>query len=110
MFREEDRQAVPGPGGIGDQANPSVMYGPAFVCKQKALTHHRDRRFWPERMATDKGYSYPHVRRWMKGHSIRDMIPSKKNQVCDLGSEKAQNAHCQIDPDRCNFHCGPPSS
>jgi transposase len=60
------------------------------VAERVLLTRHGDRPFWPERMAADKGYSYPHVRRWLKGHSIRDVIPSKKNQPCDLGFEKPQ--------------------
>jgi transposase len=35
-------------------------------------------------------YSYPHVRRWLKRHGIRDVIPTKKNQPRDLTFEKDQ--------------------
>ena len=60
------------------------------VAERVLLSHHRGQRFWPERMAADKGYSYRHVRRWMKGHAIRDVIPTKVNQPRDLAFEKAQ--------------------
>jgi transposase len=60
------------------------------VVERVLLPHHRSQRYWPERMAGDKGDSYHHVRCWMKHHAIRDVIPTRKNQPCDLGFEKAR--------------------
>jgi transposase len=61
-----------------------------IVMERVLLPHHRGQRFWPERMAGDKGYSYPHVRRRLKQHGIRDVIPTEKNRPRDLAFEKAQ--------------------
>jgi transposase len=61
-----------------------------IVVHRVLLPHHRGRRFWPERLAGDKGYSYRHIRRWLKRHGIRDVIPTKKNQPRDLAFEKVQ--------------------
>jgi transposase len=35
---------------------------------------------WPEKMAGDKGYSYPEVRDWLANHKIEAVIPTRKNQ------------------------------
>jgi transposase len=34
----------------------------------------------PKRLAGDKGYSYPTIRRWLHTHGIRAVIPRKSNQ------------------------------
>ena len=34
----------------------------------------------PQRLAGDKGYSYDHVRRWLRDHRIEDVIPRRSNQ------------------------------
>ena len=67
-----------------------------IVVERVLLPHHRGQRFWPDRMAGDKGYSYPHVRRWLKRHGIRDVIPTKKNQPRDLTFEKDQDRRRNI--------------
>jgi DDE family transposase len=41
-------------------------------------------------MAADQGDSYRHVRRRPKRHGIRGVIPTRKDQPCDLAFEKAQ--------------------
>lgn len=44
---------------------------------------HRPRgrpRWRPENLAGDKGYSFPHIRRWLKQHGITAVIARKKNQ------------------------------
>jgi transposase len=41
----------------------------------------------PERVAGDKGYSYPAIRAWLTAHHIRPVIPERKDQV-------EQRAHC----------------
>lgn len=34
----------------------------------------------PQRLAGDKGYSYPTIRRWLRAHGIRAVIARKSNQ------------------------------
>lgn len=34
----------------------------------------------PKRLAGDKGYSYPTIRRWLRAHGIKAVIPRKSNQ------------------------------
>jgi transposase len=34
----------------------------------------------PLRLAGDKGYSYPWIRRWLRRHSIKAVIPTRKDQ------------------------------
>ena len=52
------------------------------------LAHHRDRLFWPRKMAGDKGYSYPEVRGWLKRHKIEAVIPTRKDQPQDPSFDK----------------------
>jgi transposase len=44
---------------------------------------------WPRRAAGDKGYSYRSVRRWLRRHHIKPVIPTRKDQPRDEGFEKA---------------------
>jgi transposase len=39
----------------------------------------------PLRLAGDKGYSYPRIRRWLRRHGIKDVIPRRKDQRPDDG-------------------------
>ena len=34
----------------------------------------------PKAVAGDRGYSYPHVRRWLRRHGVRAVIPRRKDQ------------------------------
>ena len=34
----------------------------------------------PKRLAGDKGYSYPRIRRWLRQHRIEAVIPQRKDQ------------------------------
>lgn len=36
--------------------------------------------YWPAKLAGDKGYSYPHIRRWLARHHIQAVIPTRKDQ------------------------------
>jgi Transposase DDE domain len=36
--------------------------------------------YWPAKLAGDKGYSYPHIRRWAKRHHMESVIPTRTNQ------------------------------
>jgi len=35
----------------------------------------------PDRLAGDKGYSYPRVRRWLRRHKIEAVIPQRSDQI-----------------------------
>lgn len=52
------------------------------------LPHHRGQRFWPKKLAGDKGYSYEHIRQWLKHHDIQAVIASRKNQPQDASFDK----------------------
>jgi len=39
------------------------------------------RRTRPGRLAGDKGYSYPAIRRWLRRHGIRAVIPQRSDQL-----------------------------
>jgi transposase len=42
----------------------------------------------PVRLAGDKGYSYPRIRRWLRRHGVRDVIPRRKDQRPDDGRHR----------------------
>jgi transposase len=35
----------------------------------------------PERIAGDKGYSHPRIRRWLRAHHIGAVIPERRDQI-----------------------------
>jgi len=39
------------------------------------------RRRRPKRVAGDKGYSYPRIRRWLRRHAIGAVIPQRSDQL-----------------------------
>jgi transposase len=47
------------------------------------------RKRWPRRLAGDKGYSYPRVRRWLGRHHIEDVIPTRADQPRDEDFDRA---------------------
>jgi transposase len=55
----------------------------------RRLFHHRPgQRRWPRRLAADKGYSYPRIRRWCQQRRVAEVIPTRKNQPRDEGFDK----------------------
>jgi transposase len=44
---------------------------------------------WPDQAAADKGYSYPHIRAWMRQHHVGPVIPTRKDQARDEAFDKA---------------------
>jgi transposase len=51
------------------------------VMRKVKVHRHRGRPRWrPKHLAGDKGYSFPHIRRWLKQHGITAVIAQKKNQ------------------------------
>ena len=46
----------------------------------------------PLRLAGDKGYSYPRIRRWLVRYGIKSVIPHRKNQNPDDGRHRFDRA------------------
>lgn len=42
----------------------------------------------PVKLAGDKGYSYPHIRAWLRRHGVQAVIPRRKDQRPDDGRVK----------------------
>jgi hypothetical protein len=53
------------------------------------LPHPHGQAFWPKRMAGDKGYSYPRIRRWCRRRRVEAVIPTRKDQPRDDRFDKA---------------------
>jgi transposase len=60
------------------QRHESKGFEPAM--RRARLPRRRGRRRWPMQGAGDKGYSYPAVRRWLRRHRIKPVIPTRKDQ------------------------------
>ena len=65
------------------QAHESKALEPTMA---RRLLHFRG---WPGRLAGDKGYSYPRIRRWCRRRSIEAVIPTRNNQPRDEDFDKA---------------------
>jgi transposase len=51
------------------------------VLDQVRIPNRRGRpRCRPVRLAGDKGYSYPRIRRWLRRHGVKAVIPRRKDQ------------------------------
>jgi transposase len=59
------------------------------VLGRVALPRRRGVRRWPRKLAADKGYSYPRIRRWLKRRRIGAVIPTRKGQPRDESFDKA---------------------
>jgi transposase len=46
----------------------------------------------PVRLAGDKGYSYPRIRRWLRRHGIKAVIPRRKDQRPEDGRVRFDRA------------------
>jgi transposase len=62
----------------------------AFESTMARRLFHRRRgqRLWPRRLAGDKGYSYPRIRRWCRRRQIAGVIPTRSNQPRDEQFDK----------------------
>jgi transposase len=47
---------------------------------RRLIQHQEGQRLWPVRLAGDKAYSYPRIRRWCKRRQIEAVIPTRSNQ------------------------------
>jgi transposase len=63
------------------QAHESKAFEPTMA---RPLLHTRQGQGrWPTRLAGDKGYSYPGIRRWCRRRRIQAVIPTRSNQPRD---------------------------
>lgn len=69
------------------QRHESAAFQP-LMCRV-LLRHRRGIPFWPSKLAGDKGYSYPHIRRWLRQHHVEPVIPTRKGQPREASFDKA---------------------
>jgi transposase len=69
------------------QAHESKALAPTMA---RLLPHDRQGRSrGPNKLAGDKGYSYPGIRRWCRRRGIQTVIPTRKDQPRDEDFDKA---------------------
>jgi transposase len=56
---------------------------------RRLLHRRKGTRRWPVKLAGDKGYSYPRIRRWCKRRRVEAVIPTRKDQPRDENFDKA---------------------
>jgi transposase len=75
------------------QQHESTAFEPSM--RHILLPRRRGIPYWPAKLAGDKGWSYPHIRRWLRRHHIEPVIPTRKNQpreeVFDKASYRQRN-------------------
>src|SRR5262249_50647139 len=69
------------------QRHESTAFKP--LMRRIFLRRRRGIPYWPTKLAADKGYSYPHIRRWLRQHHIEPVIPTRKNQPREESFDKA---------------------
>src|SRR5713101_80197 len=69
------------------QQHESTAFKP--LLRRVLLPRHRGVPHWPAKLAADKGYSYPHIRRWSRRRHIEPVIPTRKNQPREESFDKA---------------------
>jgi transposase len=69
------------------QRHQSKFFEPTMA---RRLFHQRlGQRRWPLRLAGDKGYSYPRIRRWCRRRRVEAVIPTRQNQPREENFDKA---------------------
>jgi transposase len=63
------------------QAHESKAFEPTMA--HRLFHRRRGQGRWPNRLAGDKGYSYPRIRRWCRRRRIEAVIPTRKDQPRD---------------------------
>jgi hypothetical protein len=86
-------------GSLSDNCRESYVPNAAAECprfeplmRRILLPRRRGAPFWPAKLAGDKGFSYPHIRRWLRRHHIEPVIPTRKNQPRKTSSTKPATA------------------
>jgi len=82
-----DRGVVVGIYVTPSQQHESTAFKP--LLRRVLLSHHPGMPYWPTKLAGDKGYSYPHIRRSARQHRIEPVIPTRKDQPRDESFDKA---------------------
>jgi transposase len=68
------------------QAHESKAFEPTMA---RQLMHRRQGKGrWPSKLAGDKGYSYPRIRRWCRRRRIQPVIPTRSDQPREEGFDK----------------------
>lgn len=76
------------------QRHESKVFEPTMA---RRLFHRRKgTRRWPLRLAGDKGYSYPRIRRWCQRRRVEAVIPTRKDQPRDEHFDKETYRHRNI--------------
>jgi len=68
------------------QRHESTVFKP--LLRRVLLPRRPNEPYWPTKLAADKGYSYPHIRRWVKRRRIEPVIPTRKDQPRDDDFDK----------------------
>jgi transposase len=68
------------------QTHESKAFEPTMA--RRLFHRRRGERRWPNRLAADKGYSYPRIRRWCRRRQIEPVIPTRSNQPRDESFDK----------------------
>ena len=71
----------------GGQVHESKVFETTMA--QRLLPNRRGRMRWPHRLAGDKGYSYPRIRKWCSKRIIQAVIPTRSNQPQEARFDKA---------------------
>jgi transposase len=69
------------------QAHESAALEPTMA--RRLFHRRRGQSRWPRRLAGDKGYSYPRIRRWCRRRGIAAVIPTRSDQPRDECFERA---------------------
>jgi transposase len=69
------------------QRHESIAFKP--LMRRVLVPRRRGLPYWPAKLAGDRGYSYPHIRRWSRQHRIEPVIPTRKDQPRDESFDKA---------------------
>lgn len=68
------------------QQHESTAFKP--LMRRALLPRRRGQPYWPAKLAGDKGFSYPHIRRWSRRRHIEPVIPTRKDQPREEGFDK----------------------
>jgi transposase len=68
------------------QRHESKFFEPTMA--RRLFHRRRGQRLWPLRLAGDKGYSYPRIRRWCQRRQVEGVIPTRKDQPRDENFDK----------------------
>jgi transposase len=60
------------------QQHESTAFKP--LMRRVLLPRRPGQPYWPAKLAGDRGFSYPHIRRWAKRRHIEPVIPTRKDQ------------------------------